>query len=124
MVSLSSRLGRFANRRVIVTTIALLAIPSVVLAQEKQQDIPVERITAFVCIFPLLVLLAALLVFLYIFVRRSGAMKQGEYLALAREHMERTNAHMANQEDRELKIIELLESIELELKHRESIKKV
>jgi hypothetical protein len=51
-------------------------------------------------------------------------MRQGTYLGIAKDHIERANAHMDRQEERELRIIELLESIELELKHRDGIKKL
>src|SRR5207248_2030193 len=111
-----------------LAALVLLALPSVALAQQEAR-IETSRVwVAVLCLGPLFALLAALLVLLFVVLRRSGAMKQGEYLARAADHIERANAHMDRQAEGEKRIIELLESIERELKRpdarSEGIKKV
>jgi len=104
-----------------VATFAILALPSVALAQNPERE-PTPW-AALLCLVPLFGLLVALLVLLFFVIRRSGAMRQGDYMANAAKHIERANAHMDGQAEREMRIIELLESIELELKRSEGIKK-
>ena len=109
-----------------LSTLVALAVPSVAQAQ-KEAAVPEVPWLALAGICPLLALLVGLLVLLFVLLRRSGAMKYGEYMANAAEHIERANAHMDRQEEREVRIIELLESIERELKRdggSEGIKKV
>jgi hypothetical protein len=109
-----------------LSALVALAVPSVALAQ-KEAAIPEVPWLAVAGICPLLALLVGLLVLMLVVLRRSGAMRQGEYLANAAEHIERASAHMDRQEEREVRIIELLESIERELKRNggsEGIKKV
>jgi hypothetical protein len=108
--------------RYYLASVAVFVIPSTAFAQAPQHE--AGRVVGLVCIAALLALLVGLLVFLGIFVRQSGAMRTGEHQGIARDHIERMNAHIARQEERELRIIELLESIEVELKHRDSIKKL
>ena len=114
-----------------LATAVLLVVPSVAFAQEQRiDDVLATRSVGFACIGALLLLVLGLVVLLLVVLRRSGAMKQGEYLGRAGEHieqstayMERANAYMERQEERELRIIQLLESIETELKHRDAIKR-
>jgi hypothetical protein len=106
-----------------VATLAVLALPSVAMAQNLAEREPTPW-AALLCLVPLFALMAGLLVVLFLLIRRSGAMKQGDYMANAAKHIERANAHMDAQAEREMRIIELLESIELELKRSEGIKKV
>jgi hypothetical protein len=116
------RSARKLRMKYCIATAALLVIPSVALSQARVDEPP--HWLGLSCAAGLLLLLAALLVLLAVVLWRSGAMRQGTYLGIARDHIERANAHMERQEERELRIIELLESIELELKHRDSIKKL
>jgi hypothetical protein len=108
--------------------IALLMVPllpSVAFAQQANPDF--RDVIAIASICPLLALLVGLLVFLFFVIRRTRMMSHGAYLELATKHIELANAHMAAQAERETRIIELLESIERELKrneHSEGIKKV
>ena len=59
--------------------------------------------------------LLLLFVFLAIFTRKSGAMKQGDYLAKSGEFMDRSVEHMASIERKTDRMIELLESIDRRL---------
>jgi hypothetical protein len=52
-----------------------------------------------------------LVVFFVVLARKSGAMKQGGYMAKAATHMDQSEAHMANMERKTDRMIELLESI-------------
>ena len=120
-----------------IATLVLLAVPSVALAQGNAER-QVEIWTALGGICVLIALLVPLLALLVVVLRRSGAMRQGEYMAnaaehleigkahmeRAHEHMDQTAAHMERQEERAVRIIELLESIESQLKSREGIKKL
>jgi predicted Holliday junction resolvase-like endonuclease len=110
---------------------AVLALPSVSLAQEQLPPPPVVgNICAVLGGLLILVLLAVLVVVVVqwmLVVRRSGAMrgrevqtKLADHIELANAHIEDTKTYMKRQEEREKRMIELLESIEWELKRNRS----
>jgi hypothetical protein len=103
-----------------VATWMILAVPSIALAQKADAEQPPW--VGLICTGSVAFLLIPLLVLLFVVLRRSGAMRQGEYLAKGADHIERANEHMARQEERELRIIELLESIERQMKRSDGAK--
>jgi hypothetical protein len=111
-----------------IATLGTLAFPAVASAQAQAEPVAPPWI-ALAGLCPLIGLIIVLLVLLFLVLRRSGVMRGGGYMEMARNHIERANAHMAGQAEREARIIELLESIERELQrsdgiNREGIKKV
>jgi hypothetical protein len=107
--------------RYFIATLAPLAIPSVALAQANGQP-EIAQLAGLAIICPLLVLLVALLVLLVFVMRRSRVMSYGNYMEMAQDHIERANANMAAQEEKQARVIELLESIERELKRIDGFK--
>src|SRR6476661_2627843 len=103
----------------------VLALPAVAHAQDKKDDGGGGMAFLF-----LVAPLAVLLVFLAVIFWRSGAMRQGDFLTKAAAQLDRNDKHMAivekaleRQEEQTRRVIELLESIERELKHHEGIQR-
>ena len=97
-----------------LAALVMLALPVVARGAEKDVDDPGSLLVAALILFVLPATI--LLIFFVTVVRKSGAMKQGQYLARAAEHIERVEAHTDRLERKLDRMTEVLESIERELK--------
>jgi len=99
--------------RTILLTLIVFGVSSAAFAAEEKADDKAG--SGFVQLFLLLPLLL-FIGWLVVFTRKSGAMKQGGYLSKAGDHMDRTTEHMARIEQKTDRMIQLLESIDEQLR--------
>jgi hypothetical protein len=96
------------------SSFVIFALVSAAFGAEEQAP-PAPSIAAW---FVLLSPVVLIIVFLVVLARKSGAMKQGGYMAKANAHMDLSVEHMASIERKTDRMIELLESIDRKLGER------
>jgi hypothetical protein len=98
--------------RGLATIFAVLILASSAFGAENTGVDGVARVLSWLFVFSPVLLV---ILWLVIFTRRSGALKQGGYLAKASDHIDLCNAHMARIEQKTDRMIALLESIDRKL---------
>lgn len=83
-------------------------------AEENGGDEPVSWLALLIVFLPVILLV----LWMVLFTRKSGALKQGSFMAKAGEQMEREREHSERMERKTDRMIELLESIDHKLNER------
>lgn len=93
----------------------LFGVSSAAIAAEEQAKEPPSNAVLIVLLVPAVLLVGWLIVF----TRKSGAMRQGGYLAKAGEHMDMSVEYMKRMEQKTDRMIQLLESIDRQLRNED-----